>query len=128
MSLTLTLADWCILIAGLGVPFIFTIYAKASKDFDNARPRDYMAKLDGARQRAYWAVQNGHETFPLFVASVLLAERATAAQASVDMLALAFVGCRLLYGLLYILDKATLRSLVWVGSIACIVILFTMAA
>lgn len=128
MSLTLSVADWCILIAGLGVPFIFTIYAKASKDFDNARPRDYMAKLEGARQRAYWAVQNGHETFPLFVAAVLLAERAGAAQPTVNLLAIGFVGCRLVYGLLYVINQATLRSLVWAGSIICIVSLFTIAA
>ncbi len=125
--MTMTIADWCVFIAGLIVPFIFTVYAKASKDFDNARPRDYMAALQGARQRAYWAVQNGYETYPLFVAAVLLAERAGAAQASVDILAAGFVACRLVYGLMYVLDKATLRSLVWVGSIGCVVTLFTMA-
>jgi uncharacterized MAPEG superfamily protein len=128
MSMTLTIADWCIFVAGVIVPFMFTIYAKASKDFDNAKPREYMERLAGARKRAYWAVQNGHETYALFVAAVLLAERAGAAQAAVNTLALGFVACRLIYGLLYVLDKATLRSLVWVAAMGCIVSLFVMAA
>ncbi|HQQ73557.1 MAG TPA: MAPEG family protein [Pseudomonadales bacterium] len=128
MVLTLTIADWCILAAGILVPFVFTIYAKASKDFDNSKPRDYMEHLAGARKRAYWAVQNGQETFPLFVAAVLLAERASAAQATVDMLAVGFVVCRLVYGVMYVLDKATLRSLVWVAAMGFIVTLFTFAA
>lgn len=127
MPLSLTVADWCIFIAGLVVPFVFTIYAKASKDFDNARPREYMEYLEGARKRAHWAVQNGYETYPLFIAAVLLAERAGVTQATTDMLAVGFVACRLLYGLMYVLDKAALRSLVWVGSMACIVSLFALA-
>lgn len=126
--MALTIADWCILAAGILVPFVFTIYAKASKDFDNSKPRDYMEHLAGARKRAHWAVQNGHETFPLFVAAVLLAERASAAQATVDMLAVGFVVCRLVYGVMYVLDKATLRSLVWAAAMGFIVMLFTFAA
>ena len=126
--MALTIADWCILAAGILVPFVFTIYAKASKDFDNSKPRDYMEHLAGARKRAHWAVQNGHETFPLFVAAVLLAERASAAQATVDMLAVGFVVCRLVYGVMYVLDKATLRSLVWAAAMGFIVTLFTFAA
>ena len=126
--MALTIADWCILAAGILVPFVFTIYAKSSKDFDNSKPRDYMEHLAGARKRAHWAVQNGHETFPLFVAAVLLAERASAVQATVDMLAVGFVVCRLVYGVMYVLDKATLRSLVWAAAMGFIVTLFTFAA
>ncbi|HNE25851.1 MAG TPA: MAPEG family protein [Pseudomonadales bacterium] len=123
----LTVADWCLLAAGLVVPFIFTIYAKASKGFDNAKPREYMEQLAGARKRAHWAVQNGYETFPLFIAAVLLAERAGVAQATVNALAVAFVACRLVYGVMYVCDKATLRSLVWVASMVCVVSLFVLS-
>lgn len=124
----LTIADWCIFVAGLVVPFIFTIYAKASGDFDNAKPREYMEHLAGSRKRAHWAVQNGYETFPLFVAAVLLAERAGVTQATVNMLAIGFVVCRFVYGMLYVLDKATPRSLVWVVSMVCVVSLFVLSA
>jgi len=124
----LTIADWCLLAAGLVVPFIFTIYAKASKDFDNAKPREYMERLDGARKRAHWAVQNGYETFPLFIAAVLLAERAGVVQSTVNVLAVVFVISRLVYGTLYVCDKATPRSLVWVVSMVCVVSLFVLSA
>jgi uncharacterized MAPEG superfamily protein len=73
-------------------------------------------------------VQNGYETFPLFLAAVLLAERAAVAQATVDMLAVGFVACRLVYGVMYVLDKATLRSLVWVAALGCVVALFVLSA
>ena len=126
--MTMTIADWCVLAAGLGVPFLFTIYAKSSKGFDNNQPRVYMDRIEGTRKRAYWAVQNGYETFPLFLAAVLLAERATVTQGTVDTVAMGFVACRLVYGLLYITDKASLRSAVWVASMACIVTLFIRAA
>ena len=128
MLATLTIADWCIFIAGMIVPVVFTLYAKASKDFDNAKPREYMEHIAGARKRAYWAVQNGYETFPLFVAAVLLAERATVSQPTVNMLAAGFVVCRFIYGLMYVLDKATIRSLVWAISMICIVSLFVLSA
>ncbi len=127
-SVVLTVADWCILLAGLIVPFVFTVYAKANKGFDNAKPREYMAQLEGARKRASWAVQNGYETFPLFVAAVLLAERAGVVQSTVDMLAVGFVVSRVVYGVLYMLDQATLRSVVWMASMACVVSLFVFAA
>ena len=126
--MSMTIANWCILVAGLFIPMGFTVFAKASKDFDNARPRDYMARLEGAKQRANWAVQNGHETFPLFVAAVLLAERAGAAQPTVDILAVAFVALRVVFGLMYVFDKSTLRSLVWIAATGCIVTLFAFAA
>lgn len=126
--MTLTVADWCIVMAGVVVPFIFTIYAKASKDFDNAKPRDFMERLNGARKRAHWAVQNGYETYPLFVAAVLLAERAVANQTTIDTLAVGFVVCRFVYGLMYVLDKATMRSIVWAAAMACIVALFVISA
>ena len=126
--MTLTVADWCIVMAGVVVPFIFTIYAKASKDFDNAKPRDFMERLNGARKRAHWAVQNGYETYPLFVAAVLLAERAAANQTTIDTLAVGFVVCRFVYGLMYVLDKATMRSIVWAAAMACIVALFVISA
>lgn len=127
MLSTLTIADWCIFIAGMLVPVVFTIYAKASKDFDNAKPREYMEHIAGARKRAYWAVQNGYETFPLFMAAVLLAERATVAQQTVNLLAVGFVVCRFIYGLMYVLDKATMRSLVWAASMVCVAWLFVLS-
>lgn len=124
----MTIAYWCLLAAGFGVPFIFTIYAKASPDFDNAAPRTYMAALEGAKQRAYWSVQNLYETFPLFVAAVIIAHLQGVSQSTLDMIALGFVASRLAYGILYVVNQATLRSIVWIVSMVCIVSLFVLAA
>ncbi|MCB1614953.1 MAG: MAPEG family protein [Pseudomonadales bacterium] len=124
----MTIAYWCILVAGFGVPFLFTIYAKASPDFDNAAPRTYLASLEGAKLRAYWSVQNLYETFPLFTAAVIIAHLQEVNQSTLNMIAIAFVVLRILYGVLYVVNQSTLRSLVWIGSMACIISLFVLSA
>ena len=48
----MTTAYWCIFVAML-MPIVWAGVAKAgARDFDNARPRDYLAGLQGWRQRA----------------------------------------------------------------------------
>jgi uncharacterized MAPEG superfamily protein len=126
-GIPLTIADWCILIVGLVVTTVFTVYSKISKDFDNSKSREYMEGITGARKRAYWSVLNLYETLPLFAVGVLLAERATANQNHIDMIAIGFVLLRFAYGAAYIANLATLRSLVWMASAACIVALFVSA-
>jgi uncharacterized MAPEG superfamily protein len=42
----------------------------------------------------------------------------------VDQLAIAFVAIRIVYALMYVLDWAALRSLVWFAGMACVVALF----
>ncbi len=59
----------CVLLAGF-MPLLFTGYAKfTGPGFNNRRPRDFLAGLEGARQRANAAQQNSFEAFPLFAAS-----------------------------------------------------------
>ncbi|MEZ5561611.1 MAG: MAPEG family protein [Gammaproteobacteria bacterium] len=124
----MTTAYWCVFVAML-LPIVWAGAAKAgAKAFDNARPRDYLARLDGWRQRANWAQANSYESFPAFAAGVIIAHLAGAAQPTIDMLALGYVLARILYGIFYIADRPTLRSLVWVASLGCIVGLFVSAA
>ena len=123
----MTIALWSVLVAAC-LPFVFTLAAKSSKRFDNAAPRDYLEQSSGWRKRAHWAQQNSFEAFPMFAAAVIIAHVVAGASATADLLAIAFIVLRVLYGLCYIADKATLRSLVWFGSIACIVGLFVVAA
>ena len=47
-----------------------------------------------------------------------------AAQGRVDMLALAFIGLRLVYGILYLANLASLRSLVWMAALVCTIMIF----
>jgi len=123
-----TIAYWCVLAAAI-LPFVFTAIAKFSgPGFNNRRPRDFQAALGGWRQRAHWAHLNSFEAFPPFAAAVIIAHQLQGPQATVDGLALAFIGCRLVYGALYIANQATLRSLVWAAGLGCVVALFVVAA
>ncbi len=124
----MTTAYWCVLVAAL-MPIVWAGVAKAgAKGFDNARPRDYLARLEGWRQRANWAQANSYESFPPFAAGVIIAHLAGAAQPTIDMLALGYVAARILYGIFYIADRAGMRSLAWVAGLACIISLFVAAA
>ncbi|PWG61548.1 MAPEG family protein [Spiribacter halobius] len=123
----MTLALWTLLIAAI-IPYIFAGLAKSRGDFDNARPRTWLAQVEGWRQRAHWAQLNSYEAFPPFAAAVLTAELTDADQAWVNGLALLFVLLRLAYGAAYITDRPTLRSSLWTAAFACVAGLFVAAA
>lgn len=123
----MTFALWSILIAGL-LHLPFALAAKYSRRFDNARPRDYLQQLTGWRQRAHWTQLNSLEAFPLFAAAVLVAHLIAGPQATADKLACGYILLRIAFGLCYIADKATLRSIMWFGAMGCIVGLFVLAA
>jgi len=116
---------WCILIAAF-LPLAFTATAKLAgrRTFNNSNPREFQAQLSGTALRAHWAHLNSFEAFPPFAAGVLVAQQIGAAQGRIDALAIAFVVLRVIYGLLYIADRATLRSVVWAGAMGCTVALF----
>lgn len=123
----MTTAYWMILIAGL-LPYWPTVTSKWRRDYSNAAPRAGVDKLAPRNQRAYWAQLNAFEAFPLFAAAVIIAHLARADQAWVNGLAVAFVGFRAAYTLAYIYDKPTLRSLLWLGGVFCVIGLFITAA
>lgn len=123
----MTTALWCVLAAAL-LPFLFAGLAKASKRFDNAAPRDYFEQSTGWRKRAHWAQLNSFEAFPAFAAAVIIAHVVAGASATADKLALIFIAARLVYGVLYVINKPTLRSLAWFVGIACVVGLFIVAS
>jgi uncharacterized MAPEG superfamily protein len=127
----MTIALWCVLAAAL-VPYLFIGYAKATPAFmqgdHNKTPREYEEALSGARKRAYWAQLNGFEAFPFFAAGVFVAHLTGAPQGTADALALTFIGCRLVYGVLYVANLDKLRSLAWFGGFGATVALFLIAA
>jgi uncharacterized MAPEG superfamily protein len=98
------------------------------RGFDNRNPRDWLAKQQGWRARANGAQQNSWEALIVFAAAVLTAHYADAKQATVDTLALAFIALRVAYIALYVLDIATVRSLVWLAAYAAALGLFFVAA
>ena len=122
----MTIAYWCVLAAGL-MPFLWTIVAKtAGERFNNRHPREWQSRLTGMPSRAHAAHLNAFEAFPLFAVAVIVADLRDAPQGTVDTLALAFIGLRLLYGILYLVDQHWLRSLVWAGALACTIWIFVL--
>lgn len=121
----LTMAYWCLLGAAL-LPYVTAWIAKAGAfgPADNGSPRAWAARQDGWRARALAAQNNGFEGLPLFMAGVLAAHQFGASQARIDALALAYLLLRVVYVSLYIRDRSTLRSLVWMLGVAASVALF----
>ncbi|AOJ07465.1 MAPEG family protein [Burkholderia mayonis] len=113
----------CLLIAAL-MPFVWTICAKSGAHYDNREPRQYLARLEGWRARAFAAHQNSWEALALFTAALVVAWHNGANVQRVDQLAIVFVASRVVYGVFYLLNWATLRSLVWTVGFACVVWLF----
>lgn len=108
-------AYWCVLIAAL-LPLPFVAYAKSGSR-DNNTPRDSADKLEGAKRRAYAAHQNIYENFPFFAAAVIIAITQGANAATVSTLAAIYVVLRIAYGICYIKDAASLRSLCYMLSL-----------
>lgn len=128
----MTTAYWCVL-AALILPYCFTLTSKFTGRMPikaNAGVRDWQDKLaDGVARRAHWAQLNSFEVTPAFAAAVIIAHQiGTAAQGTLDQLAIAFVISRVVYGILYIQNLPTLRSLVWALGMALIVAFFVVSA
>ena len=125
----MTIAYWCILIAAL-LPYLWVSIAKASGErYDNRDPRSWQTRQTNPRSlRASAAQLNGFESFPAFVAGVLMAQLAGVAHDTITWLALAFVLARLLHGLFYVINLAPARSLAWLVGMICVVTLIVMAA
>ena len=132
MSSTFSVLHWCVLLAAI-MPILCAGMAKSSGfgkpvqegGYDNAMPRLWLAGQTGWRARANAAQANCFEALPFFIGAVALAQHAGADAARLDMLALLFVGLRLVYVALYIADRANARSLAWTLAVATnIAILF----
>lgn len=124
----MSLALWCVLLAGL-LPVLTVIFAKWGRsDFDNGEPRAWMDKLTGRRRRADYAHRNHFEAFPFFAAAVIIAQQLHAPQAIVNTLAAIFIVARIAYTVLYLIDRPTLRSIMWAIAYACVIGLFITAA
>lgn len=119
----MTIAYWCVL-AAIVLPYIFTLIAKSSGRYNNAAPREFLEKQEGYHKRAHWVQLNSYEAFPAFAAGVIIAHLCGVSQYTINILALSFIIARVLYGLAYLADKATLRSLVWGIGFACVIALF----
>ncbi len=124
----MTIAFWCLFIAGL-LPYISALTAKlGARGYDNNEPRAWLARQQGYRARANAAQQNAFEAFAFFAAAVLVAHATHGPQARVNQLAMVFIAARLLYLPLYVLGWGRARSLVWAVGMAATVWIFLTAA
>ncbi len=127
----MTIANTCVLVAAV-LPIVTVGLAKGSTagkkrregGYDNNHPRQWEAKLEGWQARATAAQNNGFEALPLFVFAVLAAQLAGLDQARTDMLAMAFIGVRVLYTVTYLANLAALRSLVWAAGLGVTIAIF----
>mgnify|MGYP003519739126 FL=1 len=124
----MTVAFWCVLVAGF-LPYFGTLTAKIGGErFDNSNPRDWLNAQSGFRKRANAAQHNSFEAFPFFAAAVIIAHVAGAPQGRIDLFAVVFILARLFYIAFYVADMATLRSLAWFVGIGSVVALFLAVA
>lgn len=94
---------------------------------NNNHPREFLASLTGAAARANAAQQNSYETLPVFLAAVVVALLFFVPLSIVAKLAWLYVILRVIYGLAYIGNWATFRSIIWALSMACPLLLFYLA-
>ena len=112
------------------LPLVFAILAKVFGGFkskDNANTREFLGKQTGAAARANAAQQNSYETLPVFLAAVIVALLFFVPLSVVTQLAWLYVILRIIYGLAYIANWATFRSIIWSLSLACPLMLFYLA-
>ena len=119
-----------IILAACLLPYAFTMIAKLSGGFtlrDNQNPREFLAKSTGLAARANAVQQNSFESLPLFLTSVLMAEYLVTPAVITYYLSIAYLVLRLLYGLAYLTNLSTLRSILWLLSMACPILLLLLS-
>lgn len=122
----LSVTIYALMVACL-MPFIWTVVAKITGGFkprDNQNPRAFLANTTKMAARANAAQANSFESLPMFLAATLMAMHCFVPQVVVNGLVWLYVGIRLMYGLAYVFNLATLRSMLWFLSMACIMMLF----
>lgn len=124
----MSLPFWCIFISALLIFVAKAPVAKAMAEegdgrYDNRHPRAQQARLTGFGARALAAHLNSFEAFPLFAVGVLMAHVTQTYGLLVDILAVSFVVCRVLYLLFYWYNLHWQRSLVWMLGLLCCLLL-----
>lgn len=116
---------YLILVACL-LPYVFAMIAKIAGGFtaqDNQNPREFLARTTALAARANAAQANSFEGLPLFIAAILMAEYMVIPQQTIMNLGIAYLLFRVLFGLCYLFNFATLRSIFWLLATSCPIIL-----
>ena len=92
---------------------VITVLVKQPGGLDNNNPRDQQALLTGYGKRAQGAHLNMFEAFPIFAAGILASLVGHVRLDFIVALGTAFIFLRVVYIALYLGDKASARTLVW---------------
>jgi uncharacterized MAPEG superfamily protein len=95
--------------------------------FDNHYPRLQQAELRGAGARVQAAQGNAWEALLVYAVSVFIAFAAGVDLRTLDTAALVFAAARVAHAACYLLDLASLRSMVFGVGMACCVYIFVRA-
>jgi uncharacterized MAPEG superfamily protein len=87
--------------------------------YDNANPREQQARLKGFGARALAAHQNAFESLIIFGISIAVALATGSTGDIIVNLAITHIVARIVYSIMYYLDKNIMRSLSWAVGITC---------
>jgi uncharacterized MAPEG superfamily protein len=115
-------------LVAVALPYLCAYIEKIGGGFmprDNQAPREWASRQNGWRARANAAQANSFEGLPFFIGAVIIAHQLGAAQATLDLLAVAYVLLRLVFIALYLRGLSSLRSAFWaLGFLVNIAIVF----
>lgn len=115
-----------ILVACL-LPYIFTFIAKVGSGYKaniHGNPRDFLNnQATGLAARANAAQQNSFEGLPLFIAAMLMADYLVVRDEFVILLGGAYIVLRVIYGICYLANLSSLRSIIWSLATLCPIVL-----
>lgn len=99
------------------LPIVYAI--KQEGGYNNNYPRWQQANLKGFGARALAGHQNSFESLIVFSTAVLAALATGHTSKMVELLAITHIIARVIYHILYLMNLATLRSLVWLVGLVC---------
>jgi uncharacterized MAPEG superfamily protein len=129
----MTIPFWC-LFAAVILPYVWFSFAapfRASqfgKGLDSHTPRLQDPALTGRAARAQGAHQNSLEALAYFAPAVIVAHLTHADAAWSARLAVAFIVCRVVHGIVYMGDKPPLRRAFFAFGLLASLALFVLAA
>jgi uncharacterized MAPEG superfamily protein len=129
----MTTPFWCLFAAVL-LPYVWFSFAapfraiQFGKALDNHTPRAQEGALAGRAARAHGAHVNSLEALTYFAPAVLVAHLAHADADWSARLAVLFVACRVVHGVVYMTDRPPLRTLFFAIGLLSSIGLFVLAA
>jgi len=114
----------CALIVVIILPYPISWVAVACRfkqfgQYDNIAPRDQQSKLTGLGARAMAAQANAWEALIMYSATTLILFMSGINFASLEKIALVFIGARVAHALCYFFNLAALRSVSFLVGAGC---------